>query len=294
VLDPLLKVWLTVREISVEEKGMFTIRHWARAAGRCTAVLCMLLAALVYGEDPAAGDGGEAVRRDLAILREAYPGAFEVVSEPAWGIMFPDGTFVPYDDGKHKDFDTLLDDPDLQDMLSIPYPLGEQDEPPRLDPGRFRPGLFFRALYGNDEAETRSALRAVRWMPSFGGPRVLVSGRFDIDKKLEALAAELEALGPEYRRYLIPPGGTFNYRSIANTGRQSPHSFGIALDIAVAVSNYWEWDGAEPYRNSIPYAIVEIFEKYGFIWGGKWRHFDTMHFEYRPELILKARAALRD
>jgi hypothetical protein len=28
---------------------------------------------------------------------------------------------------------------------------------------------------------------------------------------------------------------------------------------------------------------VEIFERHGFIWGGKWYHYDTMHFEYRPE-----------
>ena len=32
--------------------------------------------------------------------------------------------------------------------------------------------------------------------------------------------------------------------------------------------------------------VVEIFEKYGFIWGGKWYHYDTMHFEYRPELLV--------
>ena len=31
--------------------------------------------------------------------------------------------------------------------------------------------------------------------------------------------------------------------------------------------------------------IVEIFERHGFIWGGKWYHYDTMHFEYRPELL---------
>ena len=28
-----------------------------------------------------------------------------------------------------------------------------------------------------------------------------------------------------------------------------------------------------------------IFEKHGFIWGGRWYHYDTMHFEYRPELV---------
>ena len=31
--------------------------------------------------------------------------------------------------------------------------------------------------------------------------------------------------------------------------------------------------------------IVRIFEKHGFIWGGRWYHYDTMHFEYRPELL---------
>jgi hypothetical protein len=78
---------------------------------------------------------------------------------------------------------------------------------------------------------------------------------------------------------------------VVGTGRLSPHSFGIAVDIAVPPSHYWlrEKTGAGEYKNSIPWAIVEIFEKHGFIWGGKWYHFDTMHFEYRPELILKAR-----
>jgi D-alanyl-D-alanine carboxypeptidase len=44
-----------------------------------------------------------------------------------------------------------------------------------------------------------------------------------------------------------------------------------------------------PYRNEIPLEIVHIFEKHGFIWGGKWYHYDTMHFEYRPEIIATAR-----
>ena len=37
--------------------------------------------------------------------------------------------------------------------------------------------------------------------------------------------------------------------------------------------------------------IVRIFEKHGFIWGGRWYHYDTMHFEYRPEMIAIAKAA---
>jgi hypothetical protein len=119
----------------------------------------------------------------------------------------------------------------------------------------------------------------------------LISTRFGIDKKLESIIADLEALGPEYHPWLMPPGGSFNYRPVAGTSRLSPHSFGIAVDIAVPPSHYWLWEktGAGEYKNSIPWAIVEIFENHGFIWGGKWYHFDTMHFEYRPELILKAR-----
>jgi hypothetical protein len=30
-----------------------------------------------------------------------------------------------------------------------------------------------------------------------------------------------------------------------------------------------------------------VFEQHGFIWGGRWAHYDTMHFEYRPELLGK-------
>jgi hypothetical protein len=226
---------------------------------------------------------------DLAVLAAAYPGAFEIVPG---GIRLSDGTVMPYDDGEQKNFEALLEAPDLEDMLSLPYPLGEQKEAPaeNFDPGRFRPDVFFRALYGKDEGEIRAGLRPVRWMPSQNGPWLLINSRFGIDKKLESIIAELEALGPSYLPYLLPPGGTFNYRPIAGTDRLSAHSFGIALDIAVGRSHYWLWEktGAGEYKNSIPWAIVEIFEKHGFIWGGKWYHFDTMHFEYRPELILKA------
>jgi hypothetical protein len=245
-----------------------------------TTILWLLFIAFcisVYGDE----------RSDLEILASAYPGAFEIISN---GIRFPDGTIIVYDDGEDKNFDAMLERPDLKDMLSLSYPRGEQRNPPRFnyDPGRFRNDAFFRALYGNNEANIRSRLRPIQWMPSLNGPWLLITTRFDIDKKLEAVIAELEALGPEFIKYLTPPGGTFNYRTIAGTERLSPHSFGMAIDIAVNYSHYWLWEtqGAAVYKNSIPYEIVAIFEKYGFIWGGKWYHFDTMHFEYRPEFFI--------
>jgi len=51
-------------------------------------------------------------------------------------------------------------------------------------------------------------------------------------------------------------------------------------------------DGRIVWKNRIRPAIGEIFERNGFIRGAKWYHFDSMHFEYRPELIALARAGL--
>lgn len=72
----------------------------------------------------------------------------------------------------------------------------------------------------------------------------------------------------------------------------STHSFGIAIDINIKEANYWQWDcncynenAKLAYRNKIPAIIVQVFAKHGFIWGGEWYHYDTMHFEYRPELL---------
>ncbi len=71
------------------------------------------------------------------------------------------------------------------------------------------------------------------------------------------------------------------------------HAYGAAIDINTKYANYWRWalgDRDRPrWRNHIPIQIVRIFENHGFIWGGYWYHYDTMHFEYRPELLSSKR-----
>ena len=109
--------------------------------------------------------------------------------------------------------------------------------------------------------------------------------------KLKRVGEELDKY-PELKLYVSNIGGTYKRRVVKGTDRLSLHSYGIAIDINVGESNYWQWDckckderKKLGYVNRIPQIIVDTFEKHGFIWGGKWYHYDTMHFEYRPELL---------
>ena len=136
---------------------------------------------------------------------------------------------------------------------------------------------------------------SIVWLPRKWGKPLRVTRINGVAEKLAAVSAELDRLPARFDRYLFPPAGTLNCRPIAGTDRMSAHGSATAVDIATAPAHYWRWsprslDGTIPYRNEIPPEIVEIFERHGFIWGGKWYHFDTMHFEYRPELLGAARA----
>ncbi len=188
-----------------------------------------------------------------------------------------------YDDGKPESEGKILKHADIEDMFTHSY-TAERYSHPRFDPGRYRNERFFRHMYGNSASEVRHHLRTIPWF----GRQVRVTHVNNVDGHLRAVERDLKQLlkrHPEYRKYLVPTGGTFTWRKIASTHRLSVHSFGAAIDIHVKYSAYWRWSKGMKYQNQIPIPIVKIFEKHGFIWGGKWRHFDTMHFEYRPELL---------
>ncbi len=234
----------------------------------------------------------------LQCLVNAYPDHLEkadFTEESGWAVVWKDGTRMDWDDGEtDKTYEEMLERPDLEDMMSIPYPLGELGRPlaPNEDPGRIRYEPFFRKMYGDNARAVGKKLARVEWLPDSGGKRLKAMSVNGVDKHLLAISTELEKLPRKLRKLASATSGPFNWRVIHGTKRLSVHSFAIALDVAVKQSDYWRWakkdkSGKIPYRNRIPYTIAEVFERHGFIWGGKWYHYDTMHFEYRPELLDK-------
>ena len=197
-------------------------------------------------------------------LVRAYPAQLKGCSTNT--LIWRDGTKMRYDDAKsNKSFNDLLNRPDLEDMFHFRYPKGRvgYGKAPAYnhDPGRIRYEPFFRKMYGNTPAQVRRHLKPVLWLPKStkGRYRVLVSEVNGVNRKLEAVSRELDELilrHPEYKKYLVPLGGSFKWRKIAGTRRLSAHSFGIAIDINVKHSAYWRWNkGAYRYRNEIPLAI---------------------------------------
>lgn len=253
---------------------------------------------------------------ELSVYLKAYPEHIKAIRDNH--LIWKDGTEMPikiYPEA--RPIEQTLKDPDLYSQISIPYPIGPLKHPPKPteDPGRIRYVPFFQKMYGKTEEQVLQNLVEIDWMPrTFSGSssvKLPVTKINHISEIMTEISKELDELvqkKPEYKKYLEDPGGTFSWRFIAGTNRPSAHSFGMTIDINVKYSAYWLWDYKKrlglpldanvdeaditakeisPYRNEIPWDIVEIFEKHHFIWGGKWFHYDTMHFEYRPELFLK-------
>ena len=227
-----------------------------------------------------------------ARLLAAYPEHLDRVEGNT--LIWRDGTRMPIDDGKGvKPFEQWLDEPDIEDILSVPYPEGAPADPPAkdTDPGRARNAAFFDKVYGDcTRGEVTKNMTTVVWLPKKAGQRLSVSKVNGAAKALDAVSKALDELPASFDVYLKPSAGTYNCRVIAGTKRKSAHGQGIAIDIALKHAHYWRnekpgKDGTYAFRNEIPMEIVKIFEDHGFIWGGRWYHFDTMHFEYRPEFL---------
>jgi D-alanyl-D-alanine carboxypeptidase len=225
----------------------------------------------------------QTIPENVKKLMDIYPQIIDFIDNK---LIFKDGSSLIYDDNKKKNTEDLIDNPDIEDQFFYNYKLGNIN-----DAGRIRNEAFFKKIYGNSKAEVEEKLVEITWCPKLVNQKIKVTSVNGIDKIIKKLSNELDK-HPEYKTYLTNIAGTFNWRKIAGTNRLSMHSFGMTIDINTKYSNYWQWDckckneaTKLTYKNKIPEKLVAIFEKYGFIWGGNWYHYDTMHFEYRPELL---------
>jgi hypothetical protein len=250
------------------------------------AALLLLLASAARGEerfpcDPPAGahlGGQRPSALETCVTRHFRAHAADpapATDSHGNGVCLADGRVFPISTHAIKtNFEQLLDAPDIQDMLWAQryrrgkiVPVTTVDD----DPGRIRFAPLFEVTWPKKALVTRTFFaHPVHVQPT------VAEALARVEKKL----AGDPSLAPFFEKL----GGTFNDRKIAGTERTSAHAWGIAIDINPAKSNYWRWEKGG-WKNAIPQKIVDAFEDQGFIWGGRWYHFDTMHFEYRPEML---------
>jgi hypothetical protein len=266
------------------------------------------------GEAPAAS--GEAQMKALA---QAYAGRIAKVAfrEGDWAVRIGDtwyfwahGRLLPEqlrrrweEYASYRFYSYSRDLPPLRILDEVAgRALRERLQRAAVDPPERHQG-FLADLYGAaSRAETESNIVTVSLM----GFEVRVH-RY-IAEPLERVDSSLKALmqtDAEARSFVAGLKGVagYNWREIAGTRSRSYHSYGLAVDLAPksfgGKQTYWRWAMPQtdqwyaiPYerRWMVPAQIVKLFEDQGFVWGGKWFFFDTMHFEYRPEIFILAAA----
>jgi hypothetical protein len=237
---------------------------------------------------------------------KAYPDFFVGYEEGF--LLTRDGGKILFDDGRHKDYTRMVTDRlvgddafDPEDAFCWEYPAGGElptaANPPVGDPGRIRPASIFRYMYG-PSLLSKKKMRSIEWVESVKGvpKKVMVTTINGVDKALESVACDIRALPEDQKKQLRGivyrvrgPYGTLNRKVRDFPRRISGHAYGIAVDINGNLTYFSGTHRDEPYRyrNNVPGFLVEIFERHGFIWGGRWHSYDAMHFEYRPELFVR-------
>ena len=288
------------------------------------ALLCFGAEAWAQGVNlfppPGAESSGE---REMKALAEAYPDRISQAAQVDgdWAVDV-DGQWFFWARGRILLESQRAHSERYARFRFYPYPLGGLPPLPQLDAATaalLRQALkesrahpprrsedFLELLYG---AGSRTATESHLVTVDFLGFPVRVHQR--IAGPLADVAAECSTLrqtDPQAAAFFagLSEVDGFNYRDVAGTATRSYHSYGLALDLIPrrygGKTPYWRWvmeragDKAvdwwtTPYdqRWMVPLSVVNIFEKHGFVWGGKWLFFDTMHFEYRPEIFILAR-----
>jgi len=262
-------------------------------------------------EEPPSPERGEVVMRAMA---EAYPNHIHSVERRNgdWAFILRD-TWFYYADGKLLSEDQREEAENYRSLQFYRYPAElpewiplsqEQDERIRT-----------RRRENAQNPTMRSSFLDVLWQSTnFADTepqmvRIEFLGKnFQVHKFIHDITMVVEAqiraaarADPVIQAWIDDLGtvASWGWRNIAASQSRSYHSYGIALDFLPKVigtrQTYWLWtiQHREDFWNVSyneryhpPAAVIRAFEANGFIWGGKWFNYDTMHFEYRPEILI--------
>lgn len=208
------------------------------------------------------------------------------------------GRKIHFQDGRMLDAERLDQAPTC-DPVFYTYPLGPLSE---ALPVGTRPSYcthWQEGLFGHTEGEIREHGAAARFLGHRLFVNELLVGPLAAVERDVAAAARSD---PAVRRWVDELWITYSFidREIAGTNTRSQHAWGFAVDFVPRSYDgkavYWRWSRAlDPQgwsripldgRWSPPRRVIEIFEEHGFVWGGKWGYFDTVHFEYRPAILI--------
>jgi hypothetical protein len=168
----------------------------------------------------------------------------------------------------------------------------------RSQPSLMRSNFFLDELWqASTRAETERRIVNITFLGKATKVHKEIQQKLAVIEGLILAAAKTDSSIQAWINSLGPVEG-YGWRNIAISQTRSYHAYGLAVDLLPKAlggkQTYWLWTSQfrddwynVPYteRYHPPEMVIKTFEANGFVWGGKWMMFDTMHFEYRPEVL---------
>ncbi len=238
-------------------------------------------------------------------LTRAYGSLVELVESRQEDLVFRvRGKEIFFQDGKMLSEANIPRAPEFIPIF-YDYKKGRQESLPLYTARAEWSHDFLDALAGSSEVQVRS--RSCRGI-FLNRPVTVHELCFDALKRVDEEIWYQAHHSDEVRRFILGLKAVYStqWRMMRGINNRSYHSYGLALDLIPRNNGgkhvFWLWSAARMwnwekipigFRWSPPEEVVRAFEDNGFIWGGKWYHFDGMHFEYRPEILLLSQALAR-
>jgi hypothetical protein len=166
------------------------------------------------------------------------------------------------------------------------------------NPGATRSPLFDTIWQARSKAEAFSHQQVIKFLGrSVQIHQDIAAPLSQVEARIQELAKNSQEIQNWVKNLQSITG--WNWRNIAGSESRSFHSYGAAVDLLMkaqaGMETYWQWTASKGIdwrsvpaerRQNPPTEVIRAFEEQGFIWGGRWSRYDTMHFEYHPELLI--------